>query len=342
MWSGVDEADYDMNISLHKYGIDSMAATNMKIRIQNHIGAIFESYYFVQPKTSGLTIINDIMAQIDVLIAMKRQTENKDHSDRAVNDIENSVEIAEVEISQISKEKVIALYSPDEVVVNVFMIHGSHKSALSLASFALGFEDQSYVSLYGIGMDENLFETSDYGNVKDLAKSYIRLIKSIQRLGPYYLAGYSFGGTVAYEMASQLKRNNETVLMLLMVDTYAWFPNSLLYAKDFFYNQAEGNLKNAMEIVVRQLIEGFAYTSLGVTKNQVHDLYESFEDYHAIIGALEDMAAERNVEFFLRKNVDTVLYELRSAKDAHLEWQPAKVWWKVSSCINLKCHSIIS
>lgn len=46
MWSGVDEADYDMNISLHKYGIDSMAATNMKIRIQNHIGAIFEVGHF--------------------------------------------------------------------------------------------------------------------------------------------------------------------------------------------------------------------------------------------------------------------------------------------------------
>lgn len=55
-------------------------------------------------------------------------------------------------------------------------------------------------------------------------------------------------------MASQLKRNNETVLMLLMVDTYAWFPNSLLYAKDFFYNQAEVNLKNATEIVVNIML----------------------------------------------------------------------------------------
>lgn len=46
------------------------------------------------------------------------------------------------------------------------------------------------VALYGIGIDENFFETSDYGTVSTLAKLYITLIKSIQRLGPYYLGKF--------------------------------------------------------------------------------------------------------------------------------------------------------
>ena len=40
------------------------------------------------------------------------------------------------------KEKVIPLYTAEDAVVKVFMIHGSQKSALALASFALGFQQQ--------------------------------------------------------------------------------------------------------------------------------------------------------------------------------------------------------
>ena len=43
---------------------------------------------------------------------------------------------------QAIKEKVIPLYTPEDAVVRVFMIHGSQKSALALASFALGFQQQ--------------------------------------------------------------------------------------------------------------------------------------------------------------------------------------------------------
>ena len=38
--------------------------------------------------------------------------------------------------------KVIPLYVPEEAILNVFMVHGSEKSALALASFALGFQKQ--------------------------------------------------------------------------------------------------------------------------------------------------------------------------------------------------------
>ena len=38
--------------------------------------------------------------------------------------------------------KVIPLYVPDDAIVKVFMVHGSEKSALVLATFALGFQQQ--------------------------------------------------------------------------------------------------------------------------------------------------------------------------------------------------------
>ena len=57
------------------------------------------------------------------------------------------------------------------------------------------------------------------------------------------LAGYSFGGVVAYEMASELKRKNETVAMVFMVDTYSWFPKDLPHHSEYIGKYTEKNLK---------------------------------------------------------------------------------------------------
>lgn len=48
----------------------------------------------------------------------------------------------ELQAVQAVKEKLIPLYTPENAVVRVFMVHGSQKSALALGSFALGFQQQ--------------------------------------------------------------------------------------------------------------------------------------------------------------------------------------------------------
>ncbi len=55
---------------------------------------------------------------------------------------------------------------------------------------------------------------------------------------------------VAYEMASELKKNNETVAMVFMVDTYAWFPNALTNCSEFITKCTELNLKSLEKRVV--------------------------------------------------------------------------------------------
>lgn len=40
--------------------------------------------------------------------------------------------------------------------------------------------------------------------------------------GPYFLGGYSYGGIVAYEMASLLTERNQSVEFLAMIDTFPW------------------------------------------------------------------------------------------------------------------------
>ena len=43
------------------------------------------------------------------------------------------------------------------------------------------------MALYSIGTDDVMFENEDYGTVRSLARQYIELIKTVQKIGPYYL-----------------------------------------------------------------------------------------------------------------------------------------------------------
>ena len=59
-------------------------------------------------------------------------------------EVENIKESNRLELQTLesAKEKVIPLYAPDDAVVKVFMVHSSQKSALVLATYALGFQQQ--------------------------------------------------------------------------------------------------------------------------------------------------------------------------------------------------------
>jgi amino acid adenylation domain-containing protein len=59
-------------------------------------------------------------------------------------------------------------------------------------------------------------------SVEEMAAYYISLIVHQNPKGPYCLAGYSFGGYVAYEMAQQLKVMGKKVDSLILFDTAAY------------------------------------------------------------------------------------------------------------------------
>jgi thioesterase domain-containing protein len=54
--------------------------------------------------------------------------------------------------------------------------------------------------------------------VEDIATRYLKEMRTVQPVGPYYLAGFSFGGMVIFEMAQQLRKQGETIGLLALVD----------------------------------------------------------------------------------------------------------------------------
>jgi non-ribosomal peptide synthase protein (TIGR01720 family) len=54
--------------------------------------------------------------------------------------------------------------------------------------------------------------------IEEMASEYVAVVRSLQPHGPYHLAGYSFGGVVAFEMARQLTLGGQEVALLALLD----------------------------------------------------------------------------------------------------------------------------
>lgn len=102
----------------------------------------------------------------------------------------------------------------------LYMVHGAGLNVLLFNTLAANMStDQPVYGLQAKGLD-GIDEPLD--KIEDIAAHYIGAIMEQNPTGPYALAGYSFGGIIAFEMARQLEALGKDVKMLAMFDTYAY------------------------------------------------------------------------------------------------------------------------
>jgi thioesterase domain-containing protein/acyl carrier protein len=75
--------------------------------------------------------------------------------------------------------------------------------------------EQPFYGLQARGLDGT---EPPFTSVEDMAKHYLKEIRSIQPHGPYIIGGFSMGGVVIYEMAQQLVSNGEDAPLLIFID----------------------------------------------------------------------------------------------------------------------------
>jgi len=74
---------------------------------------------------------------------------------------------------------------------------------------------------YGLQYPGIFDEITLLTSIQDMASIYIDAMQSIQKKGPYYISGWSFGGIIAFEIARQLKQQGHEIALLALLDTYA-------------------------------------------------------------------------------------------------------------------------
>ncbi|MEU9045485.1 amino acid adenylation domain-containing protein, partial [Kitasatospora sp. NPDC048343] len=58
------------------------------------------------------------------------------------------------------------------------------------------------------------------GSIREMAAQYVERMRAVQPAGPYHLLGWSFGGVVAQEIATQLREAGERVAALVLLDAH--------------------------------------------------------------------------------------------------------------------------
>ena len=99
-----------------------------------------------------------------------------------------------------------------------FCVHGLGGNVLEFYDLArrLGL-NQPFYGLQSQGLNgKQTLHTS----LKEMAAHYIREMRQVQPRGPYFIGGRSLGGTIAFEMACQLRAQGDSVGLLALLDAY--------------------------------------------------------------------------------------------------------------------------
>jgi len=111
----------------------------------------------------------------------------------------------------------------------LFLVHGAEGNVLLYGRLTqyLG-PDQPVYGLQSKGLNG---DGSVNATLEEMASQYIKEVMTVQPHGPYSLGGYCLGGTIAFEMAQQLRAMGETVGLVLMLATYNQAASSSFFMK---------------------------------------------------------------------------------------------------------------
>ncbi|AFZ00786.1 amino acid adenylation domain-containing protein [Calothrix sp. PCC 6303] len=119
---------------------------------------------------------------------------------------------------QASWSSLVKIRSGDNKKKPLFFIHALGGNIIGYQTLIRHLSSQQ--PIYGLQAQGLDGKQAPHTRVEDMACHYIQEIRKIQPHGPYLFAGFSSGGTIAYEMAQQLTLQGEKIDLLAMFDTY--------------------------------------------------------------------------------------------------------------------------
>ena len=100
----------------------------------------------------------------------------------------------------------------------LFIVHGAGLNVLNFINLSKHFDEDQ--PIYGIQGTKPKGFDGWYESIEAMAAHYIDAVTKVNPKGPYALAGFSFGGIVAFEMTRQLKEQGKTVTLTALLDSY--------------------------------------------------------------------------------------------------------------------------
>lgn len=133
--------------------------------------------------------------------------------------VEKLAQLLELGARSITWDSLVPI-KPQGKKMPLYMVHGAGLNVLLFNTLAMNMDAEQPV--YGLQAKGLNGVDAPLTRIEDIAAHYISEIIAQNPSGPYALAGYSFGGIIAFEMARQLEALGKEVKMLAMFDTYAY------------------------------------------------------------------------------------------------------------------------
>ncbi len=232
-------------------------------------------------------------------------------------------------VALINDENVVLLKSGVNSKHNLFFIHdgtGEVGGYIELSNYL----KYSY-NVYGIQMGELCKYAPVNISIKELAIRYIEKIKLVQKQGPYFIIGWSTGGTIAYEITKQLEAIGEKVQQLILIDTFLLknatekggkftvetekeFVKSFI--KDNYFNKRIKEIDSAEKVwsTVRDYFKELSLKTTEVKSYMKSDMLNIIPEY-----------AYSNVEILI-KTINTI----RTLDGARNRYEPTKIYTDTS------------
>ena len=112
---------------------------------------------------------------------------------------------------------VVCLKQSESTLPPLMLLHGADGAVMFYREFANRLNTQS--TIYGLEsplLSDPEFQIPD--SIEQLAVGYVERIRALRPQGPYRIAGYSFGGVLAYEIAKQLENSGAKVETVILYD----------------------------------------------------------------------------------------------------------------------------
>jgi thioesterase domain-containing protein len=121
------------------------------------------------------------------------------------------------EVNAVADDDLVLLKSESEKANNLFFIHNGTGEVEVYIDFCNHLNDA--FNCWGIKAERLKNYTPVNLTIEELARGYIGKLKRVQPHGPYYIAGWSIGGTIAFEMIRQLEQMDEKIAAFGLIDS---------------------------------------------------------------------------------------------------------------------------
>jgi acyl transferase domain-containing protein/thioesterase domain-containing protein/acyl carrier protein len=213
---GLEAASIDTQQPLNTLGLDSLMAIELKINIETRLKITLPMSQFMEsPSVASLAkyvaknIGDGAVSSVDAAAkseeaagaSLRSATSHPDTSHPATQDW----------------NPLLAL-QPDGERPPLICVHpaGGNVLCYDALSRHMG-EGQPVYALQARGSDGI---GAPHTSIDEMVNDYLAAVRSLQPRGPYYLAAWSSGGPVAYEMAYRLKQQGDEVGLLALIDSW--------------------------------------------------------------------------------------------------------------------------